>query len=73
MIASRIGGIPELIQEGENGFLFEPGNTASFLEALDHIVRTNLDMEQIRAGAEKYSLKHYMDEIESVILSFSKP
>jgi glycosyltransferase involved in cell wall biosynthesis len=26
VIASRIGAIPEAIREGENGFLFEPGN-----------------------------------------------
>ena len=34
VIASKIGGIPELIQDGENGFLFEPGNRQSFKEAI---------------------------------------
>lgn len=34
VIASNIGGISELVQDGENGFLFEPGNSQSLLEAI---------------------------------------
>ncbi len=69
VIASNIGGIPELISEGENGFLFEPGNIESCLAALNQIVKTRIDPDIIRTSAEKYSLKKYVDQIESVILS----
>ncbi len=35
VIAAEIGGIPELVQSGQDGFLFEPGNVASLVSALD--------------------------------------
>lgn len=35
VIGSRIAGIPELIKEGENGFLFEPGNRESLMAAIE--------------------------------------
>ena len=34
VIASRIGGIPDIIRDGENGFLFEPGNEIELAEKL---------------------------------------
>ena len=36
IVASRIGGIPELVVEGESGLLFEPGNAA---ELQRHVTR----------------------------------
>jgi glycosyltransferase involved in cell wall biosynthesis len=33
VIASRVGGIPELVQNGVNGLLVEPGNTNQLVEA----------------------------------------
>lgn len=37
IIASRIGGIPELVQDGENGFLFTPGSIQEFEQNLDRL------------------------------------
>jgi glycosyltransferase involved in cell wall biosynthesis len=34
VIASRAGGIPELVRDGENGFLFLPGSATSVEQAL---------------------------------------
>jgi glycosyltransferase involved in cell wall biosynthesis len=72
VIASRIGGIPTLIVEGENGYTFEPGNEASFLHALrliaDHAVVSWQSAPQIREMAEKYALKRYVDELESFLV-----
>jgi len=38
IVASRIGGIPEMIQEGVNGFLFEPNNETRCIEALNKAI-----------------------------------
>jgi glycosyltransferase involved in cell wall biosynthesis len=38
VIASRIGGIPEMIDDGVNGFLFEPGNEDDLREKLELIL-----------------------------------
>ena len=37
VVGADIGGIPELIDEGKTGFLFESGNTASMVEAIQKI------------------------------------
>lgn len=35
VIASRIGGIPELVREGKNGMLFDPGNPGDLREKME--------------------------------------
>ena len=35
LIASRIGGIPEIVNHGKTGFLFEPRDTSDLALALD--------------------------------------
>lgn len=71
VIASRLGGIPELIVEGKNGYTFEPGNEESFLNALRHITNDPMSSwekaSQIREMAEKYALKGYVDELERLM------
>ena len=39
VIGSRIGGIPEMIQNGVNGFLFQPGNTDELVSITTKIAR----------------------------------
>jgi glycosyltransferase involved in cell wall biosynthesis len=34
VVATRIGGIPELVRHGETGYLFEPGNRTELQHAL---------------------------------------
>lgn len=38
VIGARIGGIPEMIEEGVNGFLFEPGNTNDLAEMIRRLL-----------------------------------
>ncbi|MBI5263586.1 MAG: glycosyltransferase family 4 protein [Bradyrhizobium sp.] len=44
IVASRIGGIPELVREGKTGLLFEPGNVSQ----LSHNIRTLLGNRALR-------------------------
>jgi len=37
-IGSRAGGIPELVQEGKNGLLFDPGNIDQLARALERLI-----------------------------------
>jgi glycosyltransferase involved in cell wall biosynthesis len=48
VIASRVGGIPEIIQDGETGFLVDPGSVEDLLRALRLCVE---DPKHIRAMA----------------------
>lgn len=36
VIATRLGGVPERIREGENGWLFEPGHSDDLVRAVQH-------------------------------------
>ncbi len=38
VIASRLGGIVELVQHGKNGYLFEPGNRQALLSVLEKLI-----------------------------------
>ena len=59
VIGARIGGIPEIVEDGKTGFLFQPGQ----VEEICDIVKKALDLEedryrdlciQTRRFAEKY-------------------
>lgn len=71
VIASRIGGIPELIEHGENGLLVEPGGKASLLDAMQQIGRERDQWwektQQIKQAAMKYSIKEYAKKLEQLI------
>ena len=64
VIASAIGGAKELILEGENGFLFEPGNPDDLREKISRILA--MDKKSLMEMREK-SLKRvkelYTEEI----------
>ncbi|MBV7694121.1 glycosyltransferase family 4 protein [Streptomyces sp. TRM70350] len=38
VVASRVGGIPDLVQDGRNGILAAPGDTSSFASAIDRLL-----------------------------------
>lgn len=51
VIASRIAGIPELVREGETGFLIPAGDTATLIRAIDRLLRdTDLRSRMGQAG-----------------------
>lgn len=53
VVGSRIGGIPEIVIEGETGWLAEPGNAASLSEALIHALATAVDTPTYRAVQQR--------------------
>jgi len=51
VIASRLGALPELIAEGENGFTFDPGNTAELASVLRKLAADPALLARLQAGA----------------------
>jgi glycosyltransferase involved in cell wall biosynthesis len=45
VIASRIGGLPELVDEGRTGLLVAPGETAKWAEAITRLADDDLAIE----------------------------
>jgi len=65
VVGSRIGGIPELVQDGRNGLLFEPRDVAG----LERVLRALLDeprlLETLRAGARATTFRTLTDDARS--------
>ena len=71
IVTTSVGGIPQLIQDGESGFLTTPGDTEAMAEAVERFL-TNNDclMTCGRAAREKaeseYSLEKHLAKLEAV-------
>ncbi len=70
VIASDIGGIPELVQEGVNGHLFEAANKISLLNKLNYSLQ-NMDnfqqmSENAKIRAKDYDIKKYIYKLLSL-------
>ncbi|MBI4438285.1 glycosyltransferase family 4 protein [Candidatus Uhrbacteria bacterium] len=71
VIASRLGGIPELVEEDVTGLLVEPGRAQELAAAMRRIhdeqdawwERTTL----IRERAERYTLEGYINQLEEMM------
>ena len=71
VIASRIGGIPEIIKDGENGFLFKPGDADDLADKINRINR--LAEKEIgktavhaRSSIENFNPQKHIGEITEI-------
>ncbi|WP_339321465.1 glycosyltransferase family 4 protein [Paenibacillus sp. FSL W8-0194] len=71
VVATRGGGVPEIIQDGVSGLMYEIGN----VEELQHRIRDILDNETLRSALrrngpkrvkEKFSIAHTSQKIELI-------
>ena len=70
-VASRIGSIPSVVRDGENGFLIEPKNVSSLVEKLKFLLSETAVWENLRRNAQatiekNYNLKDYIEKLESI-------
>jgi colanic acid/amylovoran biosynthesis glycosyltransferase len=62
VVASRMTGIPELVRDGENGFLVEPGDAAALAEALETLAADPELRERFgRAGRQRVLAEFDLD------------
>jgi glycosyltransferase involved in cell wall biosynthesis len=79
VIGSRIGAYPDLIHDGINGFLFEPGNVDQLADILGRAVKDRALLGRLESGAfesdRKYDINGHVSELlhiyESVRMSRS--
>jgi glycosyltransferase involved in cell wall biosynthesis len=68
VIASDIGGIPELVTPGETGFLFEPKNAAELAGQIERLLDDSVLRERMReralAWARDHTVEAHVDELE---------
>lgn len=58
VIASRVGGLPELVQHGETGFLCDPGDTGAFVRCIGELARDPQRHAQMRQAARRFAEAH---------------
>ena len=72
VVATRTGGTPEIIVDGENGLLFTPNDPEDLAKKIAHLVDDPESRNQIKyAGRqtilERFTMTKMMDEIESYL------
>jgi len=63
VIGSNIGGIPELIEDGVDGLLFEPGNSEELSEKIAYLISRPQLREQMGKNARKKVEEKYNPEV----------
>ena len=67
VLAGRIGGIPELVRDGENGLLFEPRNVQAIRRAVERVLAEPRLLERLSGGAGMVkSFDDNVAELESI-------
>lgn len=59
ILASRIGGIPEAVNNNVNGQLFEPGNIDELSEKLECLMNKHKLRSELAQNARKHALEHF--------------
>ena len=63
VIASRIGGIPEQVEPGFNGLLFEPGNAAELRKKIRYLISHPQEVARMGRNARKTAEELYSPQV----------
>jgi L-malate glycosyltransferase len=64
-VASRVGGLPEVVADGESGLLYEPGDEGAATEAVLRLLRDDERRRAMGAAARTRAMRFSADEIVS--------
>jgi glycosyltransferase involved in cell wall biosynthesis len=78
VIATRVGGIPEIVQHGESALLVEPGQAAPLRDALDTLLRDEALRASLAGRAQQRVEAHHspqarFDALASIYESIREP
>ena len=73
IVATAVGGLPDVILQGKTGILVEAGNETAFVDAVERLVRDSEDRRRLGSAARRfieteYSLDHAVRQIENTYL-----
>ena len=73
IVASRIGGIPEIVEDNNTGILCEPGNEEEFTEALERLISDNqLRSRMGEKGKKRVNALFSMDSLSGSLAAIFK-
>lgn len=73
VIATRVGGIPEIVTEGETGMLIPPDDAAALAAAINKLIVNPAEMQRMqanaRADADRFSTRAWLERLTAVYAS----
>lgn len=74
VIVSEVGGMPEIVCDGQNGFLFPPGKVELLVEKMQKLIGNERLTQQFAANGyktweEKYHIDRLFSDVENVYVS----
>jgi glycosyltransferase involved in cell wall biosynthesis len=67
VLGANIGGIPELIEKGENGMLFEAGNVEELKVRIREMTESSFDcQETAKRAQEKFSAENFYERLMAI-------
>jgi len=77
VVATRVGGVPEIVQEGVTGFLVAPGDVDALCEAVGKLLLDTSLCERMGLAAKEYAFRHFshkkmISELEVLYQDLSK-
>ncbi|VFS67630.1 GDP-mannose-dependent alpha-(1-6)-phosphatidylinositol monomannoside mannosyltransferase [Raoultella planticola] len=71
VVGGNIGGIPEQIRNGVDGYLFEPGNADALAQMMDDLAANPQKAREMGSNArqrlqDKYDLAHHMQVLRAL-------
>lgn len=67
VLGARIGGIPELIEEGTNGMLFESKNVTDLKVKIERMFASSFDYEELaKKSQQRYSADVYYENLMEI-------
>jgi glycosyltransferase involved in cell wall biosynthesis len=69
IISTPVGGIPDVVKNGKNGILIEPGNKLEMRQALKKLIGDDGLLEKMGMESRKASLNHLPQNIEKTLES----
>ncbi len=63
VIASRIGGLPEFVREGQTGLLFEPGDAAGLASLMQDLLNGTVTLPNLVTACRSLAEQHTVDRM----------
>lgn len=70
VVATRVGGIPSIIDHGKNGWLVEPNNPAALARGLQQVLQDKVLAAKLVAGGQENVAKFSWDKLAPQIISW---
>ena len=73
VVATNVGGVPEIVHDGENGRLVPPGDPEAFAAALEQVIVGDPVLRRNAApSVERFSAKAVFDELERTLQAVAR-